>query len=192
MQDWFPTRAVTGSHRRTHRPRNAVSKTALQFVLPASDKTQSLSSPSFGKARLPEKAALWVKTGPAAPHGTWERTSRRLSRKPDRETEKIKSLRPPGCEGLLATGSVRSVAQDWAALQLREAEVWPALAKQPSSKPCWQVFQILVKDKGSQAAPTREALGGKKHRSVIKLHPQNPQSRFNLRVPVTQSRKRLF
>lgn len=92
MQDWFPTRAVTGSHCRTHRPRNAVSKTALQFVLPASDKTQSLSSPSFGKARLPEKAALWVGTGPAAPHGTWERTSRRLRRKPDRETEKIKRV----------------------------------------------------------------------------------------------------
>ena len=67
MQDWFSTSAVTGSNR------NVVSKTAPQFVLPASDKTQSLSSPSSGKAQLPAKVALWVGMGPAAPHGTWEK-----------------------------------------------------------------------------------------------------------------------
>lgn len=92
------------------------------------------------------------------------------------------SPQTPGCEGLLATGSIWSFAQDWAALQLREAEVWPALAKQPTSKPCWQVFQILVKDKGSKAAPNREALGRRKHRSMIKPQPQNPQCRFSFRV----------
>lgn len=53
------------SHCWTHRLRNA--------VLPACGKTQSLSSPSFGKAQLPEKAGLGVESCPAAPHGTWEK-----------------------------------------------------------------------------------------------------------------------
>lgn len=56
----------------TQHPRNIASQTAPPFVLPASDKTPSLSCPSSGKARLPGKAAPWLETGPAAPHGTWE------------------------------------------------------------------------------------------------------------------------
>lgn len=39
----------------------------------ASDKIQSLFSPFFGKAQLPEKAALCVEPGPAAPHRTWKK-----------------------------------------------------------------------------------------------------------------------
>lgn len=93
VQDWFSTRAATGSHSRAHQLRNATSKTAPRIALPASDRTQSLSSPSFGKAPLPEKAALGVEMGPAAPHGTWEKRPA-VCRKSDREAQRTR--RVPG------------------------------------------------------------------------------------------------
>jgi len=78
--------------------------------------------------------------GPSAPHGTWEKQPV-VSAKTLTGKRRKQSPGTVGCEGLLATGSVCSFAQDWAALQLQEAEVWPALAKQPSSNLAGMFFK---------------------------------------------------
>lgn len=157
----------------------------LWFVLPASGTAPRPSSPSSGKAPLPEKAAPAAGKGPAAPHGTWEIRPAVPAENRTGSPAQQGECRQARLPSPLRSGLIPSLAQVWAVLPLGQAEVWPALAKQASSKPRWQVFPILLQDKGSKAAPNRDALGRTKRHFVIQPRHLNPQSRSSLRVPAT-------
>lgn len=147
---------------------------ALQFALPASDTAQFLSSPSSGKARPPERAALWAGMGSAAPHGTWAKRPFASADNRTGQGEQQCPGRPrraPG-QGLPARlgagpGPAPAASSRGVACTRQAAQGTASLA----------AFPVPVTDRGSAAAAAnRETPGRRNDSSGIKPQPENSQS----------------